>query len=195
MGNRDESCIRIYARWRERINLSRPENIHLTVVHRYDVPVRPSTPIRVGMHVQIAALSPAIYRTLYTELGSPPVYDVYDPQIVGRIIGAKLDGDLVSFAIENERQEASGGVAIAVITVPHLPGETVTLAQYERTCGVLFEIAPRMPGSVRLQENALVWDSLGRASPTPPTVLKWPDPAMYRHTGIWWHRAPALRSS
>ncbi|KAI0735642.1 hypothetical protein C8Q76DRAFT_611405, partial [Earliella scabrosa] len=173
---------RVYGRWRDKLSLSLPSSVHPLVVHRYVAPVVPETALRVGMRVQILALSPAVYRTLHTPLWSKPVYDVYDPHVEGTVIGAKVDDDkVVTLAVQNER--AISKVAFAVVTLPYMPGVTVFLEEVERTCTWLFDLPTYPLGTISLEGDAKILDNLGPL-PTPYPTLLYPDPETYEYSTL-----------
>ncbi|TFK93201.1 hypothetical protein K466DRAFT_581157 [Polyporus arcularius HHB13444] len=184
--------LRLYARWMRQATLSLPTSVHPIVAHEYEMPIKPSQPLRVGLRVQLMALSPMVYRTLLPCF-THPIYDVYDPQIEGEVDGVRVNEEvqIVYFAIRNER--AQNRVRYVVVAAPYIPGLTVAESPPRRSCDWLDAMTTRESlgldslsdrvSELKLEESAEVIDGF-RDSPTQPLSFRYPDPP-YIHDRIY----------
>ncbi|KAI0720600.1 hypothetical protein C8T65DRAFT_735924 [Cerioporus squamosus] len=164
---------RVYARWADQFDLSIPNTPLPIPVHAYDAPIPPPVCPKRGERVQVIALSPMAYRTMYAPLGTR-IYDIYDPQVEGVVEGVCPAGpSRVAFAIRNFRQES--GVQWVVVTVPFVEGEMRWPGAEECPDEWLQSCLSGERSSVELQHDAVVVDKLGDV-PTSPVALKYPDP-------------------
>ena len=169
---------RLYGRWADQLHLTSEGSPKTFLAHRYIIPICPRSPVRVGVRVQIIALSPSVYRTT-NPIASRGVYDVYDPHIEGEVVGVKLDGcNLVSFAIRNERHVSK--VAVAVVVLPYIAGVSAIVAEVDTTCSLLFGLPELRRRPAWFDEEARVMDNLGEL-PTPSLTLVYPNPETYTH--------------
>ncbi|KAI0681961.1 hypothetical protein C8T65DRAFT_751040 [Cerioporus squamosus] len=169
---------RLYGRWRSQLALSLPDQLLPATVHTYSAPSPLPANIRFGDRVQVIALSPVVYRTLRTQSGSP-VFDVYDPQIIGVVEGVRRFGEeQVALLVKNERIEH--GVEWAVVSAPLVAGEAPNVVED----GPLAEWAKRLLDSegrvagLRCVDVVVV-DELGE-DVTLPVKCRYPDPKVRR---------------
>ncbi|RPD56444.1 hypothetical protein L227DRAFT_614587 [Lentinus tigrinus ALCF2SS1-6] len=172
--------MRVYARWREQVALSLPSSVHPVTVHQYNMPIKPSEPLHLGLRVKVMALSPTVYRTLIPCFAHP-CYDVYDAQIEGEIVGVRVQRDAqVYFAIRNERE--TNRVSHVVVIAPYVLGETLAESSPRASCDWLDAMcATERPSDVRdlkvgLEKTAVVLDDVAVS----PISFRYPDPPYLR---------------
>ncbi len=180
---------RVYARWSGQLQLSLPDHLQVVPAHTYDAPIpMPACPRR-GERVQVIALSPMVYRTMHTPIGTRQ-YDVYDPYIEGVVVGVMMVGKVqVVFAVKNERLEA--GVQWVVVTAPY-DREMMDPPVEDCPLGWLREVLSKGRSNVSLQRDAVVVDELGN-DPSPPVSLQYPDPRVWRRDQMLMDRCGAWR--
>ncbi len=89
-------------------------------IHHYDIPIAPESPLQVGLHVRVLALSRVAY---HAPSVVSPRYDAYDPHVVGKIVAvAGCGGGSVTFELENECD--LNPVKRVRLTVRMIPGST-----------------------------------------------------------------------
>ncbi|KAI0718696.1 hypothetical protein C8T65DRAFT_737050 [Cerioporus squamosus] len=168
---------RIYARWSDHLSLSLPDHPHPVPAHAYDAPTPLDARPTKGDHVQIIALSPMAYRTMYAPLGTR-IYDVYDPQVEGVVEGVCWAGSSrLAFAVKNERDVA--GVPWVVVSVPFDSLSMAPVADEECPPGWLRTCLSVERSEVVVQYDVVVVDKLGN-EPTPPVSLQYPDPHVWQ---------------
>ncbi|RDX56435.1 hypothetical protein OH76DRAFT_1477044 [Lentinus brumalis] len=170
----DDSVLRVYGRWREQYLVAIPGRPSWTLTHVYDAPIPLSAPPGVGDMVQIIALSPAYYRAMYPYLYQHHTYDVYDPQLVGRVLGVRgePDGGVV-FAMEDERRVST--VGLVIIAVPPASDALGPSTESECPRRWLRELLSKERSRGGLETDAILLDDLG-SEVTPIRVLRYPDP-------------------
>ena len=163
--------IRVYGRWREQLYVHLPAHVRPVLIHVYDVPIPLSEPLAWGKRVQLTALSPAVYRSRTTLLLSRPLYDVYDPRIEGRIIGAAMEDErTLSFLVMNECWDNKVGMAILVTRLD--PRVSKEPKAYDCPRAPLSKVLCMGRRAVPLRPDAVVLDhsvDKNQTSPTPGT--------------------------
>lgn len=167
------TAVRIYGLWRDHGSTIVPGYPSSTLVHYYDSPIALWEPLVIGRRVQLIALSPVPYRTLTPSLHSN-AYDVYDPQIVGRVAGVHIRNDgVIVCAVENER--AVSAVGLVVITLPFNAGLSRLTREGDCPEGWMKKLLLQVRNHVVAQVSVMVHDNLGHGE-TPVPVLQYPDP-------------------
>ncbi len=173
--NNDSAALRIYGRWRDGYSTNVPGRSTPILVHVYDAPIPVGEPLFVGKRVQLIALSPISYRTRKPSLFYSNSYDVYDPQIVGCVVGAHMqrDGGPMLFAVDNERSVST--VGLVILAVPFIVG--LSLAPVEDDCPREWvkELLAKVQSQVVMHITATVCDNLQKGE-TPIQVLQYPEP-------------------
>ncbi|KAI0684818.1 hypothetical protein C8T65DRAFT_748483 [Cerioporus squamosus] len=169
---------RIYARWADQLELSIPTDPLPVPAHAYDAPIPPPICPSLGERVQIIALSPMVYRTMFTPLGGTRKYDVYDPQVEGVVEGVCMAGkSRVAFTVKNFRRES--GVQWVVVTVPFVEGVMRQPEASDCPADWLRRCLAEEQSDVELQCDAVVEDELGDV-PTSPVTLQYADPRVWQ---------------
>ncbi|KAI0740288.1 hypothetical protein C8Q76DRAFT_790758 [Earliella scabrosa] len=96
------------------------------MIHVYRSAVQPPLPLRTGLHVKVAAMSPISY---HSPLIPPTRYEAYDPHVVGPIVGTMRVEGLVVVVVKNKCRRNK--VRYAHIVVRHVRGRTVDKAEWE----------------------------------------------------------------
>ena len=92
-------------------------------IHHYEIPIRPHTPLRVGLRVKVMAISRVAYHAPSVVF---PRYETYDPHVAGTIQGVvEVTRDKVTFVVENEC--AINPVTRVKLTVKWIPGITAQI--------------------------------------------------------------------
>ncbi len=181
---------RVYARWSGQLLLSLPDHLQAIPAHTYDAPIpMPACPRR-GECVKIVALSPMVYRTMHTPIGTR-MYDVYDPYVEGMVEGVVMvNPTQVAFAVKNERVEA--GVQWVVVAAPFCRDVMVSPPMEDCPLEWLRGCLSKGRSDVLLQRDAVVVDELGN-DPSPPVSLQYPDPRVWRRDQMLTDRCGAWR--
>ncbi len=170
------TTVQAYGRWRDARTVSVPGRADRLLVHLYDCNLASPEPLYIGRRVQILALAPSSYHTLLPTILDDN-YDVYDPQIVGRIVGAvgwKEDGMLV-YAVENERKLSDTSVELVVFTIPHPPGCPILPDEYDCPRAWMKKLLMGVRSRAGPLTSAVVRGVLG-VGETPVAALQYPDP-------------------
>ncbi|KAI0721262.1 hypothetical protein C8T65DRAFT_735283 [Cerioporus squamosus] len=169
---------RLYGRWRHQLALSTPNHLLPVTAHVYEAPTPFPSFLRPGDQVQLIAISPTVYRTLFMPPGQN-MYDVYDPQVVGRVEGMRAVGpDRLVILVENARSEH--GVPWAVISAPFVPGKVPVALSEECRVEWAKELLEMDWGFVRWGANEVVVADNLVEGVTPPVNYRFPDPKMRR---------------
>ncbi|RDX48561.1 hypothetical protein OH76DRAFT_1419028 [Lentinus brumalis] len=169
-------AVHVFGKWRDQCFINVPGQTDRLLAHLYDCNVSTPVPLGMGCRVQILALSPAAYHS-NVSVAWGHICDVYDPHIVGRIVGvhARREDGMLVFAVENERVLSDTSVRLAVFTIPYSPGYTVM--QDEDECPRAW--MRKLLVGVRRQATPLLTAKVhGRLDlgETPVPVLRYPDP-------------------
>lgn len=170
----NDGVLRVYGLWRDHYSITIPGRSGLALVHAYDAPIPTTAKPRVGSRVQVIAIARASYRA-HPPARSANVYDVYDPQIVGVVIGLCITASgRVTYAVQNERTVST--VELVVISMPNIAGAKGNPVDEDCPRGWLRQLLLRNKSDVELWTDAEVLDDLG-CGVTPVRVLRYSDPA------------------
>ena len=148
-----EEFTTVYAKWRGRLPVGRPNETPATFIDRYHIVVTPSSPLSVGKKIKIHALSPVAYRIPENTTPQHGVYDTYDPQVCGRLVRIRaMNIDTVEFVLDNEAPNEK--VVLAYVAVQNIPNCTTKLAETENVC--VWSAENQLPVIFMPLENATI---------------------------------------